>query len=80
MRRPSRSRPGRERGALPVARMRLSALASSSPDSPPLTRRLVGPVSVPLPRSTVTLFFFIRNSTPDTCLSTTASRRVPSAP
>ena len=77
--RPSGSRPGSERGALPVARMRLVPVASTSPDSPPLTRTLVGPVRVPLPRRTVTLFFFIRNSTPETCLSTTASRRLPSA-
>ena len=80
IRRPSGSSPGRERGAEPVARMRWSALASTSPDSPPLTRTLVGPVSTPLPRRTLTLFFFMRNSTPFTCLSMTASRRVASAP
>ena len=67
------------RGADPVARMRSVPLASTSPDSPPETRTLVGPVSVPLPRRTVTPFFFSRNSTPLTCLSTTASRRAPSA-
>ena len=70
-------RSGRWRGALPVARMRSVALASRSPDSPPLTLTLVGPVRTPLPRSTVTAFFFMRNSTPRTCLSTTASRRLP---
>ncbi len=79
MSRPSGSSPGSERGAEPVARMRWSAPASTSPDSPPETRTLVGPVSTPLPWRTVTLFFFIRNSTPDTCLSMTASRRLPSA-
>ena len=76
---PSTSSPGRLRGAEPVARIRSVALASTSPDSPPLTCTLVGPVSVPFPRRTVTLFFFIRNSTPLTCFSTTASRRRPRA-
>ena len=40
---------------------------------------VVGPVKVPCPRMTVTPFFLSRNSTPLTCLSTTASRRAPSA-
>ncbi len=80
IRSPSGSSPGRERGAEPVARMRSVALAWSSPDSPPETRTLVGPVRVPWPCRTSMPFFFIRNSTPRTCFSTTASRRSPSGP
>ena len=79
IRSPSISRPGRLRGADPVASSRSVPVASTSPASPPETWTLVGPVSVPFPRRTVTPFFFIRNSTPLTCFSTTASRRRPRA-
>jgi hypothetical protein len=60
--------------------MRFVPVASTSPDSPPETRTVVGPVRVPVPLMTVTLFFFMRNSTPLTCLSITASRLFASAP
>ena len=76
MRWPSAVRPGRSRARAPVAMMMLGAV-SVRVWSPVVTVSSVALVSVPLPSTTLTLFFFISPLTPPlSCAATLRLRSV----